>query len=76
MMGQPSKTDLGMFEIRVRGLLGPLLLSALPHVAARPEPRHTLQVVCGANDGDLVEVMRIIVATGLDVLSVRSIPSS
>jgi hypothetical protein len=73
MTGQPQRSDLGKYEVRVHGLLGPLLLSALPHVAAEPVPRHTLLVTDGSNGRDLVDIVRLIVATGLDVVSVRGV---
>jgi hypothetical protein len=73
MTHQPQRSDLATYEVRVNGLLGPLLLSALPHVAAEPVPRHTLLVITGDSSGrDLVDIMRLIVATGLDVVSVRA----
>jgi hypothetical protein len=64
--------DLATYELRVRGQLGPLLLSALPHFAAQPVPQHTLLVTVGDNGRDLIEIMRVLVDTGLDVVSVRA----
>jgi len=61
------------YEVRVSGLLGPILLGALPHSAVSLEPRHTLVVTQEGNDQDLVELMRLLLDTGTDVVSVREI---
>jgi hypothetical protein len=72
---QRQNSDLDSYEIRVHGLLGPLLLSAVPHVAAQPVPRHTLLVTDGSNGRDLVEIMHLI-STALEVVSVRATASA
>ncbi|MGZ4638766.1 MAG: hypothetical protein ACXV2J_06875 [Actinomycetes bacterium] len=71
MTEQDQRPDLGTYELRVNGLLGPLLLSALPHAAATRVPRHTM-IITQRSD-DLVEIVRQLVATGLEVESVRGI---
>jgi hypothetical protein len=64
-------TGLGTYEIRVQGWLGPLLLSVLPHAATAQVPRHTLLIAEGSDERDLVEIVELIVATGLEMESVR-----
>ena len=64
-------TDLGTYELRVHGHLGPLLLSALPHAAASRVPGHTLLIVERSEDRDLVDILQQVVAAGLEVESVR-----
>ena len=71
MTEQDQRPDLGTYELRVNGLLGPLLLSALPHAAATPVPRHTMIIT--QRSVALVEIVRQLVATGLEVESVRGI---
>jgi hypothetical protein len=61
------------YEIRIRGLLGPVLLSALPHAAVSLEPQHS--VVLTADVGsDLSHVLRLVqclVDRGVEVDSIR-----
>ena len=64
------------YEIRVSGLLGPILLGALPHSAVSLEPRHTLVVTRGDGAGDLVDLLRLLLDTDIDVVSVREISAS
>ena len=62
------------YELRVNGFLGPVLLGALPHAAASRVARHTLRVT--VEDGaDLVDVLKAIVATGVQVDVVRETTS-
>ena len=61
------------YEVRVNGLLGPILLGALPHSAVSLEPRHTLVVTRDGTKGDLVDVLRLLLDTGVDVVSVREV---
>jgi hypothetical protein len=70
--GEPRR-DREAYEVRVNGLLGPILLGALPHSAVSLEPRHTLVVTREGNDRDLVELLRLLLDTGIDVVSVREI---
>jgi hypothetical protein len=74
-MTDKPRSDLGTYELRVHGLLGPCLLSALPHVAAQTVPRHTKLVTDGSKGRDVVEIVQLIVDTGVDVVSVRGVPS-
>ncbi len=71
MSEQEQRPDLGTYEVRVHGVLGPLLLSAVPHVAAARVPGHTLLITEESDERDLVEIIRLIVETGLEVESVR-----
>jgi hypothetical protein len=71
-MTEPEpEADLATYELRVQGHLGRLLLSALPHTAAVRVSTHTLLIAEGRDDRDLVEIMRLIAATELEVDSVR-----
>jgi hypothetical protein len=71
MIEPEPEADLGTYELRVQGNLGPLLLSALPHTAAARVSTHTLLIAEGRDDRDLVEIVRLIVATELEVEIVR-----
>jgi hypothetical protein len=69
----PEATEeLGTYELRVQGQLGPLMLSALPHAAATRLPAHTLLVTEELDERDLVEIVRLIVEKGYVVESVRT----
>jgi hypothetical protein len=63
----------GTYEIRVHGLLGPLLLSSLPHTAAARVERHSLIILDSPDGSDLVDVLRLIVGSGLEVDSIRAV---
>jgi hypothetical protein len=73
--GEPRRQP-EAYEVRVNGLLGPILLGALPHSAVSLEPRHTLVVTQGDRAGDLVDLLRLLMDTGIDVVSVREISAS
>ncbi len=63
----------GAYELRIKGLLGPVLLGALPHDAVVLEPWHTLVVTSGADGSDLLDVLQLLVDTGVEVDAVREI---
>jgi hypothetical protein len=63
--------ELSTYELRVLGQLGPLLLSALPHAVDARVPGHTVLITEASDELDLVEVVRLLVATGLEVDSIR-----
>jgi hypothetical protein len=63
----------GAYELRINGLLGPVLLGALPHDAVSLEPRHTVVMTSGEDGADLLDVLQLLVATGVDVEAVREI---
>jgi hypothetical protein len=67
---EPS-ADLGTYELRVQGELGPILLSAIPHAAVARVPAHSVLVTEGSDDRDLLEIVRLIMALGVEVDSVR-----
>jgi hypothetical protein len=71
MTGQGHVNEPATYELRVHGELGPVLLSALPHEAFVRVPEHTVLVTAGSDDRDLVELLKLIVALGLEVDSVR-----
>jgi hypothetical protein len=61
------------YELRIKGLLGPVLLGALPHDAVALEPGHTLVVTSGEDGADLLDVLQLLVDTGVEVDAVREI---
>ena len=71
MTDEDQTPDLGTYELRVQGELGPVLLSALPHAAVARVPAHSVLVTAGSDDTDLLEIVRLIVALGVEVDSVR-----
>ena len=50
-----------------------MLLGALPHDAVALEPRHTLVVTSGEDGADLLDVLQLLVDTGVEVDAVREI---
>ena len=75
-MSQPEQApdgSTGAYELRIKGLLGPVLLGALPHDAVALEPRHTLVVTSGEDGADLLDVLQLLVDTGVEVEAVREI---
>ena len=70
---EPADDDRGAYEVRTNGLLGPLLLDALPHAAVSHEPRHTLVLTETTDGRDLVDVLELLVANGVEVDSVREV---
>jgi hypothetical protein len=71
----PNDPDDGRaaYELRIIGVLGPVLLGALPHAAVSLGPRHTLRVTVDERD-DLIDVLQAIVDTGVEVDAVREVP--
>ena len=65
--------DRGAYEVRTNGLLGPLLLDALPHAAVSHQPRHTLVLTETSDGRDLIDVLELLVANGVEVDSVREV---
>jgi hypothetical protein len=63
------------YELRVNGLLGPVLLGALPHAGVSRAPRHTLRVTVEEGT-DLLDVLQAIVDTGVEVDAVREISTA
>jgi hypothetical protein len=66
----------GAYELRVNGLLGPVLLGALPHDAFALEPRHTFVVTSGEDGADLLDVLQLLVETGVEVDAVREVTTT
>jgi hypothetical protein len=64
------------YEVRINGLLGPLLLKAVPHAAVSQAPGHTLLVTGGQDGADLLDVLQMLVDIGAEVDSVREIDST
>ena len=74
VMNSPQQAgDRCAYEIRMKGLLGPLLLETLTYAAVSHEPRHTLVVTSAVGDRDLVDVLQLLVDTGVEVDSVREV---
>ena len=65
------RESVGTYEITVQGLLGPLLLSTLPHTAAARVERHSLLLMTASDHADLVDLLRLIDDSGLEVDTVR-----
>jgi hypothetical protein len=63
----------GAYELRINGLLGPVLLGALPHEAVAHEPRHVVVMTSGEDGADLLDVLQLLVDTGVEVEAVREI---
>jgi hypothetical protein len=63
------------YELRINGLLGPVLLKALPHAAVSHAPRHTLRVTVD-DDVALLDVLQAIMDTGVEVDAVREISTA
>jgi hypothetical protein len=63
------------YELRINGLLGPVLLGALPHAAVSVAPRHTLRVTVD-EAADLLDVLQASVDTGVAVDAVREISTA
>jgi hypothetical protein len=61
------------YELRINGLLGPVLLGALPHDAVALEPRHTVVMTSGEDGADLLAVLKLLVDTDVEVEAVREI---
>ena len=70
---EPPDDELGTYEVRTNGLLGPLLLGALPHAAVSHQPRHTLVLTETSDGRDLIDVLELLVANGVEVDSVREV---
>ena len=68
---QPANTR--TYELRVRGNLGPLLLSAIPHATVARVPEHTVLVTAGSADEDLLAIVRLMIDAGVEVESIREI---
>jgi|1186.fasta_scaffold23082_2 hypothetical protein len=72
MTTEDAVDDVGTYELRVRGHLGPVVLSALPHSAVTRVPEHTMLVLTSdADDSRLVDVVRRLLDAGLEIESVR-----
>jgi hypothetical protein len=71
MTDDDAGANLRTYELRVRGNLGPLLLSAIPHATVARVPEHTVLVTQGSDDRDLFDIVRLMVAEGVEVESIR-----
>lgn len=63
---------LASYAVRVRGRLGPLFLTAIPHRVAIPVEGRSI-VVAHVAPSDLVDVLRRISNFGLEIESVREV---
>lgn len=64
------------WELRINGLLGPVLLGALPHDAVSLEPRHTFVVTSGQDGADLLDILQVLVDSGAEVDAVHQTSSA
>ena len=64
------------WELRLNGLLGPVLLGALPHDAVSLEPSHTLLVTSGQDEANLLDVLQVLVDSGAVVDAVHQTSSA
>lgn len=60
------------YELRIDGLLGPVLLSSLPAVSVARVPQGALAIRLRTDD-DVCGVLRTLVESGLEVLSLRRV---
>jgi hypothetical protein len=63
------------YELRINGVLGPVLLGALPHAAVSHVPSHTLRVTVDEG-ADLLDVLQAIVDTGVEMDAVLEISTA
>lgn len=68
-----SGRDRATYEVRVKGALGPVLLSALPHANTRCVPQYTLLISDDTGERNLVEIVRLVIAQGLEFESIRAV---
>jgi hypothetical protein len=64
------------WELRINGLLGPVLLGALPHDAVALEPKHTLVVTSGQDGATLLDILQLLVDSGAEVVAVHQTSSA
>jgi hypothetical protein len=82
---QPGRRDMSQhepedraaaWELRINGLLGPVLLGALPHDAVSLEPRHTFVVTGGQDGATLLDILQLLVDNGAEVDAVHQTSSA
>ncbi len=73
MTGSGPEEAAECYEVRLDGLLGPLLLATLPHTAASLESRNTVVLAQSAGGRELVDVLQLLLDSGLEVESVREV---
>jgi hypothetical protein len=71
-----SQDRAAAWELRINGLLGPVLLGALPHDAVSLEPRHTFVVTSGQDDANLLDILKVLVDNGAEVDAVHQTTSA
>jgi hypothetical protein len=65
-----------VWELRINGLLGPVLLAALPHDAVSLEPQHTLVVTNGQDGATLLDILQLLIDCGAEVDAVHQTSSA
>ena len=76
-VSQPEPEDrAAAWELRINGLLGPVLLGALPHDAVSLEPKHTLVVTSGQDGATLLDILQLLVDSGAEVDAVHQSSSA
>jgi hypothetical protein len=66
-----SEDRAAAWELRINGLLGPVLLGALPHDAVSLEPKHTFVVTSGQDGANLLDILQVLVDGGAEVDAVH-----
>jgi hypothetical protein len=59
------------WELRINGLLGPVLLGALPHDAVSLEPTHTLVLTGDQEGATMFDILQLLVDSGAEVDAVH-----
>lgn len=67
--------DMVVYEIRVRGMLGELLLSAFPCLQSRTEEQDTVLSGMFADQAALFGALTEIESLGLELVEVRRLPA-
>jgi hypothetical protein len=75
MSRHESEDRAAAWELRINGLLGPVLLGALPHDAVSLEPKHTLVVTSGQDGATLLDILQLLVDNGAEVDAVHQTSS-
>jgi hypothetical protein len=71
-----SEDRAAAWELRINGLLGPVLLGALPHDAVSLEPSHTFVVTSGQDGAQLLDLLQVLVDSGAEIDAVHQTSSA
>lgn len=70
------RQDASGYEIRIRGVLSPTMLSAFPALSSRSDQGHTVLAGPLPDQAALFGVLGEIQALGLELLEVRRLPAT